>query len=183
MSFDYESAFHLGGKWAKKVAARLNHEGVECYAPEIQIAKTAAERNFMTKHEQDIVFPWCDGTIEVKSSTRNFTDLVEAYPYDSLFVDTVSGYDGKAVTPLCYAIISQEQEGIVCIAPSSYATWTKVKAYDKHRKIYETFYSAPKESLIRFSVLVDYLKNYSDNDFINRILGIDDGIPITVEEL
>jgi len=137
----------------------------------------------MTKYEQDIVFPWTDATIEVKSSTRNFTDLVEAYPYDSLFVDTVSGYDGKAVTPLCYAIISQEEQGIVCIAPSSYSTWTKVKAYDKRREIYETFYSAPKESLIPFSILVQYLKDHSDNDFMNRILEIDDAIPVSIEEL
>ena len=158
MSFDYVSAFHLGGYWATKVAERLNNEGVQCYAPEIQIAKTAAEREHMTKHEKDIVFSWTDSTIEVKSSTRNFTDYVESYPYDSLFVDTVSGYDGKAVTPLAYAIISQEQEGIVCISPSSYLTWTKVKAYDKRREIYETFYSAPKESLIPFNILVEYLK-------------------------
>ena len=183
MSFDYESAFRLGGHWANKVAERLRDLGVQCYAPEIQIAKNAAERDFMTKHEQDIVFPWTDATIEVKSSTRNFTDIVEEYPYDSLFVDTVSGYDSKAVTPLCYAIISQEQQGIVCIAPSTYSTWTKVKAYDRHRKSYETFYSAPKESLIPFSILVDYLKHYEDNDFMNRILGIDDGIPVSIEEL
>lgn len=166
MSFDYVNAFHLGGHWAEKVAERLNSSGVRCHAPKIQIAKTYSEREHMTKHEKDIVFDWTDSTIEVKSSTRNFTDIVEAYPYDSLFVDTVSGYDSKASIPLAYAIISQNTQNIVCIAPNSYSTWEKVEAYDKHRKIHENFYSAPKECLIPFSMLIEYLKKLESGRLI-----------------
>jgi len=183
MSFDYVSAFRLGGHWATKVAERLRDSGVDCYAPEIQIATTAAERDFMTKHEKDIVFQWTDATIEVKSSTRNFTDIVEEYPYDSLFVDTVSGYDSKAIKPMAYAIISQQEEGIVCIPPSSYPTWTKVEAYDKHRKIHETFYSAPKESLVPFSILVDYLKDCENTDLLFRVLDVIQSVPVNIEQL
>ena len=183
MSFDYKLSFIQGGHWAERVAQRLRDSGVECYAPEIQIAQTAEERDYMTKHEKDIVFNWTDSTIEVKSSTRNFTDFVEAYPYDSLFVDTVSGYEGKAMKPMAYAIISQQEEGVVCIPPSSYTTWTKVRAYDKHREIWETFYSAPKEALIPFSALVDYLKEHENTELMSRVLDTVQPMPVNIEEL
>lgn len=183
MSFDYKLSFIQGGHWAEKVAQRLRDSGVECYAPEIVLAETAEERDFMTKHEKDIVFNWTDSSIEVKSSTRNFTDFVEAYPYDSLFVDTVSGYQSKAIKPMAYAIISQEEGGIVCVPPSSFPTWTKVRTYDKHRAIWEVFYSAPKEALIPFSALVDYLKEHENKQLMSRILDFDSSIPVNIEDL
>lgn len=162
MAFDYVNSFYEGGTWAKKVARRLNDNGVRCRATEVQIAKSNEEREFMTKYEKDIIFEWSENCLEVKSSTRDFTDDVLSYPFNSLFVDTVSGYDAKVKKPAAYVLISQISHGIVCISPKTYDRWRKVSAFDKKREINEWFYSAPKDILIPFSTLVEFLKNKQD---------------------
>jgi hypothetical protein len=111
----------------------------------------------MTKFEKDIVFDWTGKCLEVKSSTREFTDDVLEYPFDSLFVDTVSGYDAKVEKPLAYVLISQKTRGIVCISPKTYDKWRKVNTFDRKREIMEWFYSAPKSVLQPFDSLVDHL--------------------------
>ena len=158
MAFDYVKSFYEGGHWAKQVAKRLNDEGVRCEATKVLIAKNYEERDQMTKFERDIIFDWSDKCLEVKSSTRDFTDDINGYPFSSLFVDTVSGFDAKVVKPVAYVFISQKSGGIICISPKSYDQWVQVNAFDSKRLIMEWFYSAPKEVLIPLSVLVNFLK-------------------------
>lgn len=157
MAFDYITSFHQGGYWATKVAERLQCQGVACYAPPVEIARTSEERQHMTRHEKDIVFSWTHIPLEVKSSSREFNDDINHYPYDSLFVDTVSGYDNKAITPMAYVMVSQPLGGMVCVSPSSYDAWEKVHRFDRQREISDWFYSAPKNMLIPFNMLVEYL--------------------------
>ena len=165
MAFNYVESFHIGGFWSKEVAKVLNGRGVRCVAPDVKIAKNNHERDEMTKFEKDIIFDWTDKCLEVKSSTREFTDDVLEYPFDSLFVDTVSGYDAKVEKPLAYVLISQKTRGIVCISPKTYDKWRKVNTFDHKREIMEWFYSAPKGVLQPFDSLVDHLikiQNESD---------------------
>lgn len=158
MAFDYVKSFYEGGHWAKQVAKRLNDEGVRCEATKVLIAKNYEERDQMTKFERDIIFDWSDKCLEVKSSTRDFADDINGYPFSSLFVDTVSGFDAKVDKPVAQVFISQKSGGIICISPESYDQWVKVNAFDNKRQIMEWFYSAPKEVLIPLSVLVNFLK-------------------------
>lgn len=165
MTFDYIESFHIGGYWSKEVAKVLNSRGIRCHAPDVQIAKDNYERDQMTRFEKDIIFDWSDECLEVKSSTRDFTDDVLQYPYQSLFVDTVSGFDAKATKPLAYVLISQKTRGMVCISPRTVAQWKKVHTFDNKRQIMEWFYSAPKTVLRPFDLLVDHLmklQNESD---------------------
>lgn len=165
MAFNYVESFHIGGFWSKEVAKVLNGRGVRCVAPDVKIAKNNYERDEMTKFEKDIIFDWTDKCLEVKSSTREFTDDVFQYPFDSLFVDTVSGYDAKVDKPLAYVLISQKTRGIVCISPKTYDKWRKVNTFDHKREIMEWFYSAPKGVLQPFDSLVNHLikiQNESD---------------------
>lgn len=157
MAFNYVESFHIGGFWSKEVAKVLNGRGVRCVAPDVKIAKNNHERDEMTKFEKDIIFDWTDKCLEVKSSTREFTDDVLQYPFDSLFVDTVSGYDAKVDKPLAYVLISQKTRGIVCISPKTYDKWRKVNTFDHKREIMEWFYSAPKGVLQPFDSLVNHL--------------------------
>jgi hypothetical protein len=165
MAFNYVESFHIGGFWSKEVAKVLNGRGVRCVAPDVKIAKNNHERDEMTKFEKDIIFDWTDKCLEVKSSTREFTDDVFQYPFDSLFVDTVSGYDAKVDKPLAYVLISQKTRGIVCISPKTCDRWRKVNTFDHKREIMEWFYSAPKDVLQPFDSLVNHLikiQNESD---------------------
>jgi hypothetical protein len=162
MAFNYVESFHIGGFWSKEVAKVLNGRGVRCVAPDVKIAKNNHERDEMTKFEKDIIFDWTDKCLEVKSSTREFTDDVFQYPFDSLFVDTVSGYDAKVDKPLAYVLISQKTRGIVCISPKTYDKWRKVNTFDHKREIMEWFYSAPKGVLQPFDSLVNHLIKIQD---------------------
>ena len=66
MQFDYHAAFREGGRFAEIVAARLQADGITCFAPPIQIARTQQEREHMTMFETDIVFDWLQQGLEVK---------------------------------------------------------------------------------------------------------------------
>ena len=158
MTFDYTSSFYIGGYWATKVADRLQDSGINCYAPPINIAQNNQEREHMTLHEQDIVLSWTHHPIEVKSSSRDFTENIIDYPYETLFVDTVHGYDSKKIKPLAYVIVSQKSDAMVCISPRSSNNWERVNRFDHQREISDWFYSAPKSSLIPFNALVEHLQ-------------------------
>ena len=162
MGFDYVTAFRQGGHWSKYVADILQSKGVRCSAPEIKIATTTAEREYMTRHEQDIIFDWNDEALEVKSSSRDFTSDCFNYPYQSLFVDTVSSFESKIVKPLAYVFVSQKVKGLVCLSPKAKNHWRKVEAFDKQRQINELFYSASKDLLIPFDDLVDHLLKHQN---------------------
>ena len=155
--FDYVSAFKEGGRYAEIVAARLKESGVDCYAPPIQIATNQEEREFMTKYETDIEFYWMERGLEVKSSSRIFTDAVDEYPYETLFVDTVSGFDAKVVKPVAYIFVSQKTGGMVCLSPKTKSSWNKVDAHDSKRNIDDCFYSVSKLMLQSFDSLVSWL--------------------------
>jgi hypothetical protein len=162
MAFDYVESFRIGGYWSKEVAKVLNNRGIRCEAPDVKIAQNDYERDQMTKFEKDIIFDWSDKCLEVKSSTRDFSDDVLQYPYDSLFVDTVSGFDAKVEKPIAYVLISQKSRGIVCISSKTYNQWRKVHTFDNKRQIMEWFYSAPKKVLQPFDSLVDYLQKLQE---------------------
>lgn len=161
-SFDYISSFYEGGKWAEYVAELLRTQKVRCTAPPIKIAKSQSERDFMTKHERDIVFDWSDICLEVKSSSRSFTDAVDDYPFQSLFVDTVSSFDSKVQKPLAYVFVSQVTGSVICISSKSHVSWRQVERFDKQRQITDFFYSASKHLLIPFDDLVEHLLKHQD---------------------
>ena len=155
--FDYHAAFREGGKYAEMVAARLQADGIRCYAPAIQIARTQQEREHMTMYETDIVFDWMQQGLEVKSSSRVFGDMVDAYPNETLFVDTVSGFDAKVVKPIAYIFVSQRGGGMVCLSPKTQPSWRRVEAYDRKREINDCFYSVDKGKLQSYEALVKWL--------------------------
>lgn len=158
MKFDYKASFYLGGKYAETVAERLRSDGIDCYAPPIKIARNNEERDYMTKYETDIVLANLQDCLEVKSSSRFFTDDVKSYPYDTLFVDTVSGFNAKVFKPLAYVFVSQKGNGVLCLSPKTKPSWEIVEAYDSVRKITDSFYSVSKEMLQPYSLLLGSLQ-------------------------
>jgi hypothetical protein len=157
VQFDYHAAFREGGRFAEIVAARLQADGVNCFAPPIQIARTQQEREHMTMFETDIVFDWLKQGLEVKSSSRIFGDVAGEYPFDTLFVDTVSGFDAKVVKPVAYIFVSQKGGGMLCLSPKTKPDWKIVDAFDSKRQINDCFYSVHKSKLQTYASLVRWL--------------------------
>ena len=158
MKFDYKASFFLGGKYAEMVAQRLQSDGIDCYAPPIKFARNNEERDYMTKYETDIVLTKLQDCLEVKSSSRFFTDDLKSYPYETLFVDTVSGFDAKVFKPLAYVFVSQKGNGVLCLSPKTKQSWKVVEAYDSVRNITDNFYSVSREMLQPYSLLVDSIR-------------------------
>lgn len=158
VKFDYKASFYLGGKYAEIVAERLRSDGIDCYAPPIKFARNKEERDYMTKYETDIVLTKLQDCLEVKSSSRYFTDDLQSYPNDTLFVDTVSGFDAKVFKPLAYVFVSQKGNGVLCLSPKTKHSWKVVEAYDSVRNITDRFYSVSKQLLQPYSLLVGSLR-------------------------
>lgn len=157
MTFNYKQSFIDGGRWAEYVAETLRTKGVKCSAPPIKIASNSLEIEQMTKFEKDIVFDWTDECLEVKSSSTIFPANVLDYPFKSLIVDTVSGFDAKVKKPLAYVFVSQATGEMVCVSCKSMWHWGQTTLHDKQRDIDELFYIADKGLLIPFDELVQYL--------------------------
>ena len=157
VQFDYHAAFREGGRFAEIVAARLQADGIKCFAPPIQIARTQQEREHMTMFETDIVFDWLQQGLEVKSSSRIFGDVVDEYPFETLFVDTVSGFEAKVVKPVAYVFVSQKGGGMLCLSPKTKPDWKMVDAFDSKRQINDCFYSVDKSRLQTYAALVKWL--------------------------
>lgn len=155
--FNYEKSYHIGGKWAKVVAERLNSLGVICYANEVQIAKTDEERNYMTKFEKDIEFSNMPGCLEAKSQRQNFTADPAEFARDSIIVDTRFGWYAKAQKPLATVLISQVSKEILVVPTSTEQHWYSFTGFDRYRQIEETWLACPKQYIRPFDELVDWL--------------------------
>jgi len=156
--FPYKKFMELGHDYNEKVAAVLNSLELDCYCPELAFAKDWQEVKEMTANEKDVVFTKFNGHLEVKSRALKFTSDPQTFPYDTLMVDTVSGYEQKLEKPLAYVIVSQHTNDLLVIPNHTYEFWTKETKYDPARNLTDTFYLCPKTLVKPFSHLVDYLR-------------------------
>jgi hypothetical protein len=87
----------------------------------------------------------CNGrVIEVKSRSLTFTCAAD-FPYDTLIVDTVQGFDQKVDKPLMYICISQKTGAMLGLDVGlSREHWTVRQTYDRVAKIPCTNYEAHK---------------------------------------
>ena len=96
--------------------------------------------------------------IEVKSRNEKFT-TPKSFPYPTIFVDTVSGYNAKNEKPIAYVMISRPTGNMLCVRADNPGGWAINKRFDNVRKIWDDFYLSPKERLQTLDVLVKFLKN------------------------
>lgn len=83
----------------------------------------------------------------------------QSFPYDTVFVDTVSGYEAKETKPLAYVIISRPTGAMVILKTLSSKGWAVESKFDHTRKIQENFYVCKRKHLQTPDVLVSYIKN------------------------
>jgi len=96
--------------------------------------------------------------IEVKSRNESFISG-NTYPYETVFVDTVSGYNAKETKPLAYIIISRPTGAMVVLKTLSSKGWNIESKFDHVRKIKEDFYVCKPKHLQTLDVLISYIKN------------------------
>jgi hypothetical protein len=153
-----------GNKWAAHVAEHLNSVGISCYTPESKIRKNISEISSFSENEKDIVFTEMSGHLEVKSRALAFNKLVQSYPYDTAFVDTVSGWEKKLEKPLAVILVSQKTSSMLYIPVNTSHLWSSERKYDRVRGITDTWLTVDKKHLLPMSELVSFLKNKVDKN-------------------
>jgi hypothetical protein len=155
--FDYVTAMTNGHTYNKYVAHVLQSFGITCVVPELEIAQTQNDIDRMTVNEKDLILPGGQ-CLEIKSRNLQFTDNPASFPYHDLLVDTVTGYDAKAVKPLAYVFVSQKTKQMFTLPTRTYLAWQVQTKYDHERQQREKFYTAAKSLCLPLSALVTHLR-------------------------
>jgi hypothetical protein len=153
-----------GQHFAEYVATLLQNCGFSAYATPLEFAATIKDRERFI-NEQDVVFEDRPGCIEVKSRDLTFSGKPASYPFDTAFVDTKTGWDLKSPKPLAVVLVSQRNNHVLVIKPSTQPSWTIKQSFDRVRKINESWYQVRKSHLVCFSNLCNWLRCGSEETF------------------
>lgn len=163
--FDNDALFRreleAGHRWASMVTARLNEEGIPAELTPLTWREDIKDRHDFAA-ETDITIPTSTGMIQIESKSRNlhFTDDPHSYPYNTAFVDTVSGWDKKPEKPYAVVLTSQKTTQMLVIPSrqSPRGSWTIKDGYDRVRNISDQWYEVPRSTLRSFQALVESLR-------------------------
>jgi hypothetical protein len=144
-----------GFEWQKLPKLFFELHGLKVEMPELTIRDSIKDAGAYMSSKDLIV----NGhTIETKSRNEAFTYTL-SFPYKTLFVDTVSGFDGKKVKPLAYVFISRPTGCMICLMSSTSNLWSKESKFDRTRKITDTFYLADRKLCTGLDELIEVLKS------------------------
>lgn len=143
-----------GYQWQNLPAVFFRLQGLEVEIPELKIRSSIKEA-YKWSDTPDLIVN--GSIIEVKSRNETFTSG-SSFPYETVFIDTVSGYDAKKIKPLAYVMISRPTGAMVVLKTLSSKGWNIESKFDHTRKIRENFYVCRRRHLQSPDVLVSYLK-------------------------
>lgn len=131
-----------GHAYERYVADYLSDEGLDASITEQTVRDHVRDASQYEK-ELDIIVE--GRPCEVKSRDLWFTGP-HNFPYDTIFVDTVSGWNAKDPEPVAVLCVSQKSKAIIVLPISSTREqWTSTKRWDHVRKINDLFYEAPAD--------------------------------------
>lgn len=148
------SELKAGHEWQMLAACFFKLHGFEVEVPELSIRNSIKQAgNWISS--VDLLLN--GKKIEIKSRNEVFSSP-QSFPYDTIFVDTVSGYDAKAEKPLAYIMISRPTGCMLCLRSDKPNAWKIEEKFDRVRKIKEKFYVCDKKYLQTLDCLVGFLK-------------------------
>lgn len=143
-----------GHSWQYLPLTFFRLHGLPAEMPDLSVRKDISEAEHW-KDSQDITIG--EHAIEVKSRNEAFTSP-ESFPYATVIVDTISGWDQKVKKPLSYVMVSRPTGAMLCLRGTSNEDWTTEQKYDSVRNIRDDFYVAPKGKLRTMNALIEMLK-------------------------
>jgi hypothetical protein len=144
----------LGNLYADQVAERLRQAGLIVAIPPQGVRESIRDAPAYLD-SKDL---WCAGRwIEVKSRRVRFTSP-EDFPFQTIMVDTVSGWNAKTDKPFVYACISRPTGAIIYTPGDNPSSWIREKKHDQMRGFEDEFYLAPRELWGTFDELVSILR-------------------------
>ena len=143
-----------GHAWQRLPALFFELHGFDVKIPELRIRDNIKEASKWI----DTVDLLINGLqFEIKSRNEIFTSPT-SFPYNSIFVDTVSGFDSKTSIPFAYLMISRSTGSMLWLSTESKNSWTIEEKFDRVRRIREQFYTAGKDLLQPLSSLVEKIR-------------------------
>ena len=142
-----------GHEWQSYPALFFKLHGLKVEMPKLTIRENISEAD---KWKDSFDFIIEDLPFEHKSRNIEFT-CPQDYPYDTVFIDTVKGWDQKAIKPSY--IFTSKTTGCMLWLPAMYSEkFTKVTKFDRVRNINEEFYVIDPKYLQHISTLLKKLK-------------------------
>ncbi len=148
------SELKSGFDWQSLPALFFKLHGLSVEMPDLRVRDSIRDaHNWL--NETDLIVN--GHFIEVKSRNESFITS-RSFPYSTIFVDTVSGYDAKEKKPTAYIMISRPTGSMLCLRANNSNGWTTERKHDRVRKIWDDFYVAPRENLQTLDALVKFIK-------------------------
>lgn len=150
----FKQELEEGYRWQLRVADYLKQQGLDVEVPALTFRKHISQAG----QYSDLADIECRGkVIEVKSRKLRFTNPLN-FPYDTILVDTVNGWESKDRKPDAYICISTITGGMIALPGISHAKWVKVPRFDHTRRIRDMFYECHRREWRTIIAFVDALK-------------------------
>jgi len=95
--------------------------------------------------------------IDVKSRSYDFTGP-DDFPFTTAMVGRVEAWDRRRIQPMAVVCVSQSLRGMAVVpVESTRGRWLVEAAFDRMRNIDVRNYTCPRELLVPFQQLIDYL--------------------------
>jgi hypothetical protein len=149
---NFERRLVAGTATEAHVIQQLREAGITVEVPEMPEGSKTSD---YTKNQIDAI---ANGKIlEIKGRNLVFT-CVDDYPYPTLFVEGVSGFDAKVRTPDYYVNVSNKTGAIICLdVAATRHTWTVENVTDRFRNFPYDMYISQTSDWINW------------DDFLGRI--------------
>jgi hypothetical protein len=169
-----------GQRWQEYVGRYLNTKGVKVHVEELSFRgnpnvsrysddeasrwslarkKMKIARKEYVNTKDILVLP--SAVLEVKSRNLRFTSPKD-FPFDTVFIDTVSGYEQKKPKPRLYISVSRKTGCIIATSGVNSGKWSKRKIYDKVRNIWEINYECAIENWLHIDDYIPAMKRYQE---------------------
>lgn len=146
---DFLNRKKIGDQMEAFVTKRLIDAGIDATQPFMEDGLPISD---YTKYQKDII---ANGhVLEVKGRNVHFTS-VEDFPYKTIFVEGVGGFDKKDVRPKFYVNISHRTGAIIALdVDETFEKWTTGVVPDRARGFSFKMYISQTADWISFEELV-----------------------------
>lgn len=151
---DFLNRKKIGDQIELYATKRLIDAGIDAYQPKMEEGLPVIE---YTKHQKDII---ANGKIlEVKGRNVQFTS-VEDFPYPTIFVEGVSGFNQKDEQPAFYINVSHRTGAIIALdVKETFERWTQGVVPDRARGFSFKMYISETKDWISFDELIRRLND------------------------
>ena len=148
-----------GRRWQEWVAGELKFRGLKVELPEHRERERIEHADMFTAHDNDLTIRGSavgDCVLEVKSRDMYFLDPA-GYPYPTALVDTVDGWNAKAIEPRAVLLVSRQAKRILVVSAATRREWLVQQVRDRYRNTSYDAYYCPRERLASLEWLVQKL--------------------------